>query len=153
MPVKSPIFCYFSMISLLWSQNINDFGQKMPRRRGSAEYPFAVRSVFAFGHRCSLLCDEPTTTSSRKFILRMVINLIKRHLKNRNSSVTGRSGHCLHGGTPLLVESCVHTYLDCNPIFCARRVASCSRLALRLEFFLTCFTSNLKHPGLACSRE
>ena len=26
--------------------------EKMPRRRGSAEYPFAVRSVFAFGHKC-----------------------------------------------------------------------------------------------------
>ena len=31
--------------------------KKIPRPRGSAEYPFAVRSVFAFGHRCSLLCD------------------------------------------------------------------------------------------------
>ena len=32
MPVKSANFRYFAMISLLWSQNINDFGQKGVQR-------------------------------------------------------------------------------------------------------------------------
>ena len=34
----------------------------MPRRRGSAEFPFAVRNIFAFSHKCSLLCDVPAKT-------------------------------------------------------------------------------------------
>ena len=51
----------------------------------------------------------------------------------------------------MLVESCGHTYLDCNPTFCARRVASYSRLARRLDCsFLTYFRSNLVYSaGLA----
>ena len=112
--------------------------KKIPRPRGSAEYPFAVRSIFAFGHRCSLLCDEPTTTS-RKFILRGKFNLIGRFSKIQKFYMTGRSGPRLHRGTPLLVESCGHTYLDCSPTFCARRVASSSRLVRRLGYYFDVF--------------
>ena len=41
MPVKSANFRYFAMISLLWSQNINDFSQKSVWRTKINENPEA----------------------------------------------------------------------------------------------------------------
>ena len=77
----------------------------------ATEYSFAVRSVFAFGHRCSLLCDEPTTTS-RKFILRRKINLVgffpaRSSTAELQSCVSTYVPQCVSRSS---VPQCVSTY-------------------------------------------
>ena len=86
---------------------------KIPRPRGSAEYPFAVRSVFAFGHRCSLLCDA-RAKALRSSRFAKARSWVGKNQGRIETVVTGRSGPRLNGGTPLLVELCGHAYLRCT---------------------------------------
>ena len=85
--------------------------EKCTVRCATRKVPFAMRSVVAFGHKCSLLSDEPAKTPMGLPVCQGKILRGRRTRKGANLCASCHNVPRLNGGTPLLVDHvCIHIW-------------------------------------------